>query len=231
MASSGRRKEKTILLSRPGDSAREPYRPIEPRTGVPKRGHCRPTNVQRGYRRVGAVGFCHFSGTVREDSRAFPPTSQERPEASNHGFGFVSCSRGLVFPDGDIAGPNSSTAFDPSLEYSTDKVVFFWQPPSYFPPWSPSLFAADDVPYSCAEQYMMAEKTRRFQDHRAVGLIMSSLSTSKRERTGRGVRGFNSGVADREIQTTVLCDTHAHFRQNPAKRKTHLLSSEQQSSG
>ena len=81
-----------------------------------------------------------------------------------------------MFPDGDIAGPNSNTSFDPVVEYSTDKVVLFWQPPSYFPPWSPSSFAVDDVPYSCEEQYMMAEKTRLFQDHRAVELIMSSPS-------------------------------------------------------
>ena len=56
-----------------------------------------------------------------------------------------------MFPDGDITGQNgrglvfrtgtlqaqipstasdglASSAFDPSLEYSTDNVVFFWQP-------------------------------------------------------------------------------------------------------
>ena len=137
-----------ILLPRPGAPARGHYWIKEPRTGVPRRGHCRPTNGQRGYRRVGTVGFCHFSGAVRADSRAFPPTSEGRPEARNHGFGFASCSRSLVIPDGDSAGPNSNTAFNPSLEYSTDKVVLFWQPPSYFPPWSPSSFAVDDVPYS-----------------------------------------------------------------------------------
>ena len=90
--------------------------------------------------------FLFFSGAVREDSRAFLPTSEERPKARYYGFGFASCSRGLVFPNGDIADPKSNTAFDPSLEYSTDKVVFFWQPPSYFPPWFPSSFAVDDVP-------------------------------------------------------------------------------------
>ena len=47
-------------------------------------------------------------------SRAFPPSSDKRPEARFHVFGFASCSRGLAFPDGDIAGPNSNTAFDPT---------------------------------------------------------------------------------------------------------------------
>ena len=114
------------------------------------------------------------------------------------------------------SGPNSNTAVDLSLEYSTDKVVLFWQPPSYFPPGSPSSFAVDDVPYSCAEQYMMAENTRLFQDHRAVGLIVSSPSPSKRKCIGRGVRNFDSGGGDREKQNAVLSGTYAKFTQNSA---------------
>ena len=190
-----------ILLLRPGGSARGHYKPKDRRTGVPRRGQCTPTNVQRSYRRVGTVGVCHLSGAVGANSRAFPPTNEERPEARYHGLAFASCSRGLVFLDEDIAGPNSITAFDPSLEYSTVKVVLCWQPQSYFPPWSPSLFAVDDVPYSCAEQYMMVEKTRLFQNHRAVGLILSSPSPSTRKRIGRGVRNIDSGVGDREKKT------------------------------
>ena len=134
-------------------------------------------------------------------------------------FRIASCSRGLVFPDGDIAGPNSDTAFDPCLEYSTDKVVLFWQPPSCFPPWSPSSFVVDDVPYYCAAQYMMAEKTRLFQDHRAVGFIMSSPIPSTRKHIGRGVRNFDSGVWDREKQNVVFSDTYAKLTPNPAIKK------------
>ena len=43
---------------------------------------------------------------------AFFANERRRPGARNHGFGFASCSRGLAFPDGDIAGPNANTAFD-----------------------------------------------------------------------------------------------------------------------
>ena len=78
--------------------------------------------------------------------------SRQRANKRNRGFGFVSCSRGL----------NSKTAFDPSVEYYTGKLVLFWQPPSYFSASSPSSFVMDDVPYYWAEQYMVAEKTRRF---------------------------------------------------------------------
>ena len=125
-----------------------------------------------------------------------------------------------MFLDGDIADPNSNTAFDPSLEYSTDKVVLFWQPPSYFPLWSPSSFAVDNVPYSCAEQNMMAETTKLFQDHRAVGLNMSSPRPSTRKRIGRGVRNLDSAVGDREKQNVALSGTYAKFTQNPAIKKS-----------
>ena len=72
--------------------------------------------------------------------------------------------------------------------------MLFWQPPSYFSPWSPSSFAVNGVPYSCAEQYMMVEKTRIFHDYRAVELIMSSPGPSTRKRIGRGVYNFDSRV-------------------------------------
>ena len=77
--------------------------------------------------------------------------------------------RGLVFPNGDIAGldfPNTASdglapsAIDLSLEYPADDVVLFWQLPSNFWQRSPSSFVVDGVLYSCAEEYTMAEKSK-----------------------------------------------------------------------
>ena len=62
---------------------------------------------------------------------------------------------------------------------------------------------------------MMADKTRLFQYHRAVGLIMSSPSPSTRKRIGRGVRNFDSGVGDRKKQNAVLSGTYAKLTPNP----------------
>ena len=45
------------------------HRPKAPRTGVPRGGHCRPKNVQRDYRRVGAPSVLDsFSGAARAAS-------------------------------------------------------------------------------------------------------------------------------------------------------------------
>ena len=114
-------------------------------------------------------------------------------------------------------------AFDPSLEYSTDNVALFWQPPSYFPQWSPSSFVVDGVSYSSTEQYMIAEKARPFKDHRTVEIIMSLPDPSTHKHIGRGVRNFESAVWDRDKQNAVLSGNYAKFLQNPAI-KHHLLS-------
>ena len=57
-----------------------------------------------------------------------------------------------------ITDGSAPSDFDPTLEYSTEHVVLFWQPPSCFSQWSPSSFVVDDVSYPCAEQFIMAER-------------------------------------------------------------------------
>ena len=113
--------------------------------------------------------------------------------------------RGLVFPDGDITGPDSQHGFRRVgtvgvliLLSNTPQIMWCCpgSPRPLFSQWSPSSFVVDGVSYSCAEQFMMAEKAKLFKDHRAVGLIMSpDLSTHKR--IDRGVRNFDSAVWDR----------------------------------
>ena len=210
-----------ILLPRPGAPARGHYRPKEPRTDVPSRGHCRPTKMSNEATDglVPSV-FAIFRAQLERILALFRQRAKKDPRRDTTGSDSRRAPEAWCFPNGDIADPNSNTAFDPSLEYSTDKVVLFWQAPSYFPPWPPSSFAVDDVPYSCAEQYMMTENTRLFQDHRAVGLIMSSPSPSTRKRIGRGVRNFDSAVGHREKQNAVLSGTYAKFTQNRATKKS-----------
>ena len=83
-------------------------------------------------------------------------------------------------------------------------MVLFRQTPSYFSQWSRSSFVADGVSYSYAEQFVMSEKARRFKDHHAVELIMSSPDPSTRKRIGIGVRNFDSAVWDRETKCRVI---------------------------
>ena len=86
------------------------------------------------------------------------------------------------------------STFDPSLEHSTDEVVLFCEPSSFSSQWSPSSFVVDDVSCSFAERFTIAEKARRFEDHHAVQLIMSSSDPTTHKRVGRGVRSFDTAV-------------------------------------
>ena len=62
------------------------------------------------------------------------------------------CSQNSTLPAPQILTDGlAPSAFDPQLEYITEQVVLFWQPPTCFSQCPPSSFVADDVSYSCAE--------------------------------------------------------------------------------
>mmetsp|Transcript_10963 Transcript_10963/g.17962 ORF Transcript_10963/g.17962 Transcript_10963/m.17962 type:complete len:105 (+) Transcript_10963:225-539(+) len=53
---------------------------------------------------------------------------------------------------------------DGSKAHEYNGVVLFWNPPHAFSQWTYSKFTIDGKEYTCAEQYMMAEKARLFTD-------------------------------------------------------------------
>ena len=77
-----------------------------------------------------------------------------------------------------ITDGSAPSVFGPKLEHSAEQVMLFSQPPSCFSQWSPSSSVVDDVSYSCADQFIMPEKARLFQDHRTEELVMSSPDPS-----------------------------------------------------
>jgi predicted NAD-dependent protein-ADP-ribosyltransferase YbiA (DUF1768 family) len=58
------------------------------------------------------------------------------------------------------------------IEIITDQFVFFWRPPTVFGQWTWSEFVVDGERYTCAEQFMMAEKARLFQDEEGRARIL-----------------------------------------------------------
>ena len=84
-------------------------------------------------------------------------------------------------------------------------------PPSCFLQWSPSSFVVDDVSYSCAEHFMMADKARLFQDHRAEELILSSLDPRAHKRISRGVCNFDNATWDRVREAAVITGNFSKF--------------------
>ena len=144
------------------------------------------------------------------------PDSSRSPGAQR--LGVVCCRAPEIPTDG-----SAPLVVDPELEYSTEQVVLFCQPPSCFSQWFPSSFVVDDVPHSCAEQFRMAEKARLFQDRRTGEIIGSSSDSNAHKRIGRGVRNFDNAVWDRVREDAVLAGNFAKFSQNPTI-KHHILS-------
>lgn len=96
-----------------------------------------------------------------------------------------------------------------------------------FSQWYPSKFTIDDMTYSHAEQYMMAEKARLFKDYETLELIMKSKSPREQKRFGRIVKGFDPEIWKQHRFNIVVKGNLAKFEQNPRFKKK-LLETEDQ---
>ena len=105
--------------------------------------------------------------------------------------------------------------FDGAQVVETSDFVFFWQTPAVFCQWTPSTFVIDGVSYSCAEQYMMAEKARLFGDEQVLEEILAADSPRDHKRLGRKVAGYADEVWRAHRVEIVVRGNVAKFEQNP----------------
>ena len=103
------------------------------------------------------------------------------------------------------------------------KYLFFWGHTPKTPgaidasclsQWWPSGFVVDETRYSCAEQYMMAEKARFFGDEEARVKILQAKHPKQMKAYGREVRNFDGAVWNRESYGIVKKASLEKFRQN-----------------
>lgn len=81
--------------------------------------------------------------------------------------------------------------------------------------WYPCSFKDEEgVLYCSAEQYMMAEKARLFEDHDALKLILETEDPKIAKMTGRKVKGFHPLVWDRYKKIIVIRGNELKFSQN-----------------
>lgn len=94
----------------------------------------------------------------------------------------------------------------------SEKFTFFWNGP--FSQWEPAEFTIDGTVYNCAEQYMMAEKARLFEDYDTLECIMESEDPREQKSLGRKVRGFNAERWHSFAKEVVYEGNYAKFTQN-----------------
>jgi ribA/ribD-fused uncharacterized protein len=92
--------------------------------------------------------------------------------------------------------------------------TFFWAGP--FSQWHKSDFVVDGVKYVTAEQFMMAEKARLFNDATTLALIMKTNNAKEQKRLGRLVTNFDADVWAANAKAIVYRGTYAKFTQNVA---------------
>ena len=105
------------------------------------------------------------------------------------------------------------------LEY-----IFFWKPnPTAtekfcLGQWQPSKFEVDIHDYVCAEQYMMAEKARLFEDKEIEAQIMQTTSPREMQALGKKVKNFDQAIWDKVKYSIVLNANYYKFSQNKEMR-------------
>lgn len=87
--------------------------------------------------------------------------------------------------------------------------------------WYPSEFVLDGIRYSCAEQYMMAEKACMMKNGEILSKIMASSDPREMKTLGRSIPNFNTDKWKEIMQDVVLRANIAKFEQNP--RLLHFL--------
>jgi ribA/ribD-fused uncharacterized protein len=104
------------------------------------------------------------------------------------------------------------------------KFVFFWGhtpskegnvDKSCFSQWWMSEFVIDGITYSCAEQYMMAEKARLFGDEERLAGILQAKHPMEMKGLGRAVENFDNGIWESHCYGIVKRASLAKFSQNP----------------
>jgi len=101
--------------------------------------------------------------------------------------------------------------------------VFFWShrapkgvvTKACFSQWYPCSFEVDGETYNCAEQYMMAEKARVFDDEEIRRRILSESDPDTIKQLGREVHNFDPEVWDQHKFDVVVRGNLAKFGQNP----------------
>ncbi|GAB3874959.1 NADAR family protein [Kibdelosporangium lantanae] len=92
--------------------------------------------------------------------------------------------------------------------------------------WFPVEFTVDGQRYRHAEQFMMAEKARMFDDPEMLRRILDSVDPADAKKLGRAVRGFDQDTWEAKRYDVVVRASVAKFGQNSALREFLLATGE-----
>ena len=95
-----------------------------------------------------------------------------------------------------------------------------------FSQWFESKFTVDGVEYSCAEQFMMAEKAKLMGDESTRSLILKAKDNPRRQQAlGKQVEPWNENLWIANREEIVYKASFAKFTQNE-ELKAYLISTD-----
>lgn len=103
------------------------------------------------------------------------------------------------------------------------KFSFFWKSESVFSQWYLVNFTVDDITFNCAEQFMMYQKAKLFNDDAIAEKILKTTSPKSQKSLGRKVSNFDESTWNSHCADIVYRANYAKFSQN-AKLKEEMLS-------
>ncbi|BFT69169.1 NADAR family protein [Paenibacillus sp. P36] len=95
-----------------------------------------------------------------------------------------------------------------------EKFTFFYRTESPFSQWHPAPFQIDGITFNCAEQYMMYQKAKLFQDEKIAAKILSAQTPREQKELGRAVRNFQHDKWETSCRQFVYEGSYAKFTQN-----------------
>ena len=113
-----------------------------------------------------------------------------------------------------------------SIEWAKNQVIpeflFFWGhtnkqnkiTKACLSQWWPCKFNANGIEYNCAEQYMMSEKAKLFNDQEIYQLILKESSQAKIKKLGRCIKNFNEAIWNKNKASIVIQGNILKFSQN-----------------
>lgn len=103
--------------------------------------------------------------------------------------------------------------------YGDNVLFYFWRSKSPLSQWYKCTFEHDGIHYNCAEQWMMAQKARLFNDERALIGILRSTEPKEQKLWGQQVHSFDSQVWLEHRWSIVKQGNELKFSQNEPLRK------------
>merc|ERR1712227_3615 len=113
----------------------------------------------------------------------------------------------------DQAGSSKQTKLSDHKDME-EKYTFFFGIKSPFSQFYPAMFSVDGQTYNCAEQYMMHQKARTFNDTEMAKQIMDTDDPKKQKSFGRQVKNFDASIWTNKSRDIVKAGNMAKFSQN-----------------